>query len=189
MQVYELKGELRSDFGKKATKAIRKEEKVPCELYGGEENTHFVVSEKEIMKSICTPNTYIFKLNISGKEIKAVIREVQFHPVTDRILHADFFLAQEDKPVTVEIPVRLDGFAKGVQAGGKLAVVIRRLKVKGLVNNLPDILPIDVTNLGLGQSIKIESLKFEGLELLNAKSAVVAQVKLTRAARAAMQNS
>ena len=186
MQVYDLNGELRNEFGKKANKALRKEELVPCELYGGEENMHFTVSEKEIMKSICTPSTYIFKLNISGKEVKAVIREVQFHPVSDRVLHADFFLVQDDKAVTVEVPVKLEGFAKGVQAGGKLSIVIRRLKIKGMVNDLPDVLPIDVTELGLGQSVKVEALDFPGVEVLNAKSAVVAQVKLTRAARAAM---
>jgi len=186
MQVYELKGELRSEFGKKANKAVRKQELVPCELYGAEENMHFTVSEKELTKSINTPNTYIFKLNIAGKEVEAVIREVQFHPVSDRVLHADFLLVQADKPVAVEIPVRLDGFAKGVQAGGKLSIIIRRLKVKGLSKDLPDVLPIEVSELGLGQSIKVSALSFPGIELLNAKSAVVAQVKLTRAARAAM---
>lgn len=186
MQVYELNGELRSDFGKKANKALRKQELVPCELYGGEENIHFTVTEKQILKSICTPNVYIFKLKIAGKEVEAVIREVQFHPVSDKILHADFFLVQAGKLVTVEIPVKLDGFAKGVQAGGKLSVIIRKLKVKALSENLPDVFPIDVTELGLGQSIKVSSLSCEGVEILNAQSAVVAQVKLTRAARAAM---
>lgn len=188
MQVYELNGELRSDFGKKANKALRKVELVPCELYGGESNMHFAVSEKAIMKSICTPNVYIFKLNISGKQVEAVIREVQYHPVSDKILHADFLLVQDGRAVTVDIPVRLDGFAKGVQAGGKLSVIIRKLKVKALAQNLPDVLPIDVTNLGLGQSIKISALSFEGVEILNAKSSVVAQVKLTRAARAALKS-
>ncbi len=186
MQVYELNGELRSDFGKKANKALRREELVPCELYGGEENMHFTVSEKQIMKSICTPNVYIFKLNIAGKQVDAVIREVQFHPVSDRILHSDFFLVQAGKPVTVEIPVKLEGFAKGVQAGGKLSVIIRKLKVKGLSENLPDVLPVEVTELDLGHSVKVSSLSYEGIEILNAPSAVVAQVKLTRAARAAM---
>jgi large subunit ribosomal protein L25 len=186
MQVYELNGELRSDFGKKANKALRKVELVPCELYGGGENIHFSVTEKAIMKSICTPNVYIFKLNISGKQVDAVIREIQFHPVSDRILHADFFLVQDGKPVTVEIPVRLDGFAKGVQAGGKLSIIIRKLKVKALAKDLPDVLPVEVTELGLGNSVKVSSLSYPGVEILNAKSAVVAQVKLTRAARAAM---
>lgn len=186
MQVYELKGELRSEFGKKANKAVRKLELVPCELYGGEDNMHFTVSEKAINKAINTPNTYIFKLNVAGKEVEAVIREVQFHPVSDRVLHADFFLVQEGKAVTVEVPVRLDGFAKGVQEGGKLSIIIRRLKVKGLSTDLPDVLPIVVTDLGLGQSVKVKDLSHPGVEILNAKSAVVCQVKLTRAARAAL---
>lgn len=186
MQVFELKAELRTEFGKKANKAIRREEKVPCELYGGSENMHFILGEKDLNKAINTPNTYIFNIDIAGKPVQAVIREIQFHPVSDRVLHADFFLVEDDKAVAVEVPVRLDGFAKGVQAGGKLSVVLRKLKVKGLPAQLPDVLPIDVTEVDLGQSVKVASLNFDGIEILNAKSAVVAQVKLTRAARAAM---
>lgn len=186
MQVFELKAELRTEFGKKANKAIRREEKVPCELYGGSENMHFILGEKDLNKAINTPNTYIFNIDIAGKPVQAVIREIQFHPVSDRVLHADFFLVEDDKAVAVEVPVRLDGFAKGVQAGGKLSVIIRKLKVKGLSENLPDVLPVEVTELGLGHSVKVSSLSYEGIEILNAPSAVVAQVKLTRAARAAM---
>jgi len=185
MQVFELKGEVRNDLGKKATKAVRKEEKVPCVLYGGEANVHFVVLEKDLKKLLYTPNVYLVNLNLNGKSCQAVMREIQFHPVTDRVLHIDFYQTSEDKPVAMEIPVRLTGHAVGVQAGGKLALVVRKLKVKALPKDMPDEVVVDVTSLGVGKSIKVQDIQVEGVELLNAKSVVVAQVKLTRAARAA----
>lgn len=189
MQVFELKGEIRTDLGKKANKALRKEEKVPCVIYGGEENVHFVVCEKDFNKLLFTPNTYIINLTLGDKVMKAVLRETQFHAVSDRAIHADFYQVFDEKPVAVNIPVQVEGFAKGVQAGGKLTVNLRKLKVKGLVKDLPDTLPINVTELGLGKSIQIGELNFENLEMLNAKNAVVAQVRLTRAARAAAQQA
>lgn len=188
MKVFELKGEIRKELGKKATKQLRKEEKVPCVLYGGEENIHFVVDLKAFDKLLYTPNTYIVKLNLGGKEVQAVLRETQFNPVNDKAIHADFYQVFEDKAVAVNIPVKVSGLAKGVQAGGKLSVSMRKLMVKGLVKDLPDTLPVDVTNLELGKSIQVHQLNYENLELLNAKNAVVAQIRLTRAARAAQQS-
>jgi len=187
MKNLELKGSLRTDLGKKATKALRREEMVPCELYGGEGNIHFAISEKDINKLLYTPETFIVKFDIEGKVCTAVLREVQFHATTDKAIHADFFQVFEDKAFEVQIPIKVEGFAKGVQAGGKLAVNLRKLKVKGLMKDLPEFLPIDVTELGLGKSTQIRELAFDNLELLNAKNAVVVQVKLTRAARAAAQ--
>lgn len=185
MQVFELKGEVRKDLGKKATKAVRKEGKVPCVLYGGEANIHFAVFEKDLKKLLYTPNVYIVNLELDGKACRAVMREIQFHPVTDRVLHIDFYQISEEKPVAMEIPVRLTGHAVGVQAGGKLALIVRKLKVKALPKDMPDEVVVDVTSLGVGKSIKVQDIQLEGVELLNAKSVVVAQVKLTRAARAA----
>ncbi|MGQ1908579.1 50S ribosomal protein L25/general stress protein Ctc [Marinifilum sp. RC60d5] len=189
MKTLELKGSLRTDLGKKATKALRKEEMVPCELYGGGENIHFAVNEKDLNKLLYTPETFIVKFDIEGKEFTAVMREVQFHATTDKAIHADFFQVFEDKAFEVEIPIKVEGFAKGVQAGGKLAVNLRKLKVKALMKDLPEFLPIDVTELGLSKSTQIKELDFENLELLNAKNAVVVQVKLTRAARAAAMST
>ncbi len=189
MKVFELKGEVRADLGKKANKALRREEKVPCVIYGGEDNVHFVVSEKDFNKLLFTPNTYIINLTLGDKVMKAVLRETQYHPVSDRAIHADFYQIFDEKPVAVNIPVKVEGFAKGVQAGGKLSVNMRKLKVKGLLNDLPDFLPINVTDLGLGKSIQVGELSYSNLELLNAKNAVVAQVRLTRAARAAAQQA
>lgn len=185
MQVFELKGEVRSDLGKKATIALRAEGKVPCVLYGGGENVHFAVIEKDLQKLLYTPIVYIVKLSVGGKTYEAIMREIQFHPVSDRVLHMDFFQIAADKQVIMEVPVKLQGFAEGVQAGGKLALIVRKLKVRAIPANLPGEIVLDVTNLGLGKSIKVKDLSFENFEVVNAKDVVVAQIKLTRAARAA----
>ena len=161
MQVFELKGELRTDLGKKATKVLREEKKVPCVLYGGKENIHFSVVEKDLSKLVYTPFVYIVKIMIDGNAYEAVMREIQFHPVTDRILHIDFYHIFAEKPVIIEVPVKLKGFAEGVQAGGKLVQVIRKLKVKALPANLPGEVELDVTSLGLGKSIKVKELSFD----------------------------
>lgn len=187
MQIFELKGELRSDLGKKATNALRAEGKVPCVLYGGQENVHFAVAEKDLQKLLYTPIVYIVKVNVGDQCYEAVMREIQFHPVTDRVLHIDFYQIFENKPVVMEIPVKLQGFAEGVQAGGKLSLVVRKLKVKALPANLPGELVLDVTSLGLGKSIKVKDLSYDDFEIVNAREVVVAQIKLTRAARAAAQ--
>lgn len=189
MQTFELKGEERSDLGKKATIAVRSEQKVPCVLYGGEENVHFSVVEKDLAKLLYTPNVYTVKLDVNGKVYDAVLRDIQFHPVTDRVLHIDFYQIFDNKIVVVEIPVKVKGFAEGVQAGGKLTQVARKLKVKALPANLPSEVTLDVTTLGLGKSIKVKDLSFENFEIVNAKEVVIVQIKLTRAARAAAQES
>lgn len=185
MKTFELKGKVREDLGKKATKAVRVDDNVPCVLYGGEENTHFLVSNADIRKLIYTPEVYLVDLDINGKKCKAIIKDLQFHPVTDNILHIDFLQVSEKKPVTVEIPVKLSGLAEGVRAGGKLSLEMRKLKVRGIYTQIPENIEIDVTSLGLGKSIQVGALSVENLSILNAKNAVVAQVKLTRAARGA----
>lgn len=189
MQVFELQGELRTDLGKKATNALRAEGKVPCVLYGGKENVHFAVVEKDLQKLLYTPIVYIVKLTINGTAYEAVMREIQFHPVSDRVLHMDFYQIAEDKPVVMEVPVKLHGFAEGVQAGGKLSLVVRKLKVRAIPANLPGEIDIDVTSLGLGKSVKVKDLSFDNFEIVNAKEVVIAQIKLTRAARAAAQEA
>ena len=183
MQVFELKGELRTDLGKKATKVLREEKKVPCVLYGGKENIHFSVVEKDLSKLVYTPFVYIVKIMIDGNAYEAVMREIQFHPVTDRILHIDFYHIFAEKPVIIEVPVKLKGFAEGVQAGGKLVQVIRKLKVKALPANLQGEVELDVTSLGLGKSIKVKELSFDNFEVVNTKEVVIAQVKVTRASK------
>ncbi len=185
MKTYELKGTVRSELGKKATKADRAGDNVPCVLYGSGENTHFTATVSDLRKLIYTPEVYIVDLNVEGKKCKAIMKDLQFHPVSDKVLHIDFLELSENKPVTIEIPVKLQGLAEGVKAGGKLSLEMRKLKVKGLYTDFPENIIVDVTSLGLGKTIQVGTVKMDKLEILNAKIAVVAQVKLTRAARGA----
>jgi large subunit ribosomal protein L25 len=186
MKSIEIKGELRTSTGKKDSKKLRKEEKVPCVLYGGEKNIHFAVLEKDLKKLVFTPNVYLVDLNIDGKNHKAIVQDIQFHPVTDRVIHIDFYEIFEDKKVTIAIPVELQGLAEGVKAGGKLQVLNRKLKVRALYKDLPDTLQINVENVGLGKNIKVGEVNFDNLEMLNSANTVIATVKLTRAAKGAM---
>ncbi|MDD4992714.1 MAG: 50S ribosomal protein L25/general stress protein Ctc [Paludibacter sp.] len=185
MKSFDLKGTVRADLGKKATKAERVVDNVPCVLYGVAENVHFTTTVSEIRKLVYTPEVFVVNLEIDGKVTKAIMKALQFHPVTDKVLHMDFLAIGEDKPVVVNLPVKLEGLAEGVKAGGKLALEMRNLKVKGLYTQIPENIVIDVTELGLGKSIQVAKVSVPNLEILNAKNAVVAQVKLTRAARGA----
>lgn len=185
MKVFELKGTVRKELGKKATKADRVGDNVPCVLYGGSENVHFTSTASDLRKLIYSPDVFVVDLTVDGKKCKAIMKSLQFHPVSDKVLHIDFLEVSENKPVVVELPVQLNGLAEGVKAGGKLALEMRKLRVKGLYTNFPEKIDIDVTSLGLGKSIQVGALKFDNMELLNAKNAVVCQVKLTRAARGA----
>ena len=192
MKSIAINGSLRTEIGKKATKSVRKADAVPCVLYGAQKDangnqvaTHFTVTNDELRNLVYTPHIYVVDLTIDGKTVNAIMKDIQFHPVTDKILHVDFYQIDEAKPIVMEVPVKLEGLAEGVKAGGKLALQVRKLKVKALYNAIPERLVIDVTNLGLGKTIKVGELSYEGLELLNAKEAVVCAVKLTRAARGA----
>ena len=185
MKSIEIKGSLRTETGKKATRELRKDNGIPCVLYGTQKDengnqvaTHFTVPTEGLRNLVYTPHIYVVDLNIDGKIVNAIMKDIQFHPVTDKILHVDFYQIDESKPIVMEVPVKL-------KAGGKLALQIRKLKVKALYNVIPERLAVDVTPLGLGKTIKVGELKYEGLELLNAKEAVVCAVKLTRAARGA----
>ena len=192
MKSIEIKGSLRTETGKKATHSLRKENGVPCALYGiqKDENgkpvaTHFTVTVEGLRKLVYTPHIYVVDLNIDGKVVNAIMKDIQFHPVTDAILHVDFLQIDEANPIVMEVPVKLEGLAEGVKAGGKLALQMRKLKVKALYNVIPERLVVDVTSLGLGKTIKVGELNYEGLQILNAKEAVVCAVKLTRSARGA----
>ncbi|WP_298648381.1 50S ribosomal protein L25/general stress protein Ctc [uncultured Proteiniphilum sp.] len=187
MKTFELKGEIRDDFGKKAARAYRGEGLIPCVVYGGhgEENVNFVVKQSEVRKLIYTPEVFLVNLDFGKKKLQAIVKEMQFHPVKDAILHIDFLYVFENAPVVIEIPVRLEGLAEGVRAGGKLSLDIRKLKVKALPAKLPEELVVNVEKLELGKSIQVGQLNFEDIEILNAKNAVVCRVQLTRAARGA----
>lgn len=192
MKSIDITGSLRTETGKKATHALRKNSQVPCVLYGikKDENglpvaTPFTVTVEGLRKLVYTPHIYVVNLNIDGQVYNAIMKDIQFHPVTDAILHVDFYQINEENPIVMEVPVQLDGLAEGVRAGGKLVLQIRKLKVKALYNNMPERVVINVTNLGLGKTIKVGELHYDNMEILNAKEAVVCAVKLTRAARGA----
>lgn len=210
MKTFVLEGKVRENNGKKATRELRKEGFIPAVLNGGAivnlpyegtlangeklveiENgrgvivTEFAVAPEAVRKLVYTPEIYVIDLTIGGKEVKAVLKDIQFHPVKDTILHMDFLEVYDNKPITMEVPVKLEGHAEGVKAGGKLQLSMKKLRVKALYNNIPERLVINIDNLGLGKTLQVGELNFEGLELTNAKNAVVCAVNLTRAARGA----
>jgi large subunit ribosomal protein L25 len=192
MKSIDVKGTLRTETGKKATAALRKQGGIPCNLYGEKkdkdgkpEAVSFSVTADEVRNLVYSPDIFCVNLNIDGKECKAVMRELQFHPVTDQLLHIDFYEVTEKKPIVMAVPIKLNGLAEGVRAGGKLAANVRSLKVKAPYNAIPEKLDIDVTELGLGKTIKVGELSFEGLELVTSPSVVVCQVKMTRSAMSA----
>lgn len=184
MKTLEVKAVKRADFGKKAAKAYRREGLIPCVIYGGGEEVAFTVDAKDIKPLIYTPNSYIVEIDIDGKIEKAVMREVQFHPVREQILHIDFYRIQEGKPVAISIPVRLSGTAEGVKVGGKLALSARKLMVKALVDQLPDEIVVDVTPLKVGQTIFVGDLNVENVTFVTPATTAVCAVRVTRASRA-----
>lgn len=185
MKTFELKGSVRTELGKKATKAVRVKQSIPCELYGGKDNVHFEVTASAIRKLVYTPNIYLVSLDIDGKKVDAIMKEIQFHPVSDKVIHVDFIEVSPKKPIIMEVPVQLEGLAEGVRAGGKLTLEMRKIRMKGLVSKMPDSVTVNVDKLELGKTIQVRALNYEGLEILNTPNAVVCAVKLTRAARGA----
>ena len=192
MKEIEINGQKRELTGKKASRQVRKEGLVPCNLYGEKKDANglpealsFTVPFAELRKVVYTPHVFVVVINIDGKAHKSIIKELPFHPTTDALLHADFFEVTDTKPITVGIPVKLNGLAQGVREGGKLNLSIRKIEVTAPYKQIPEILEIDVTNLGLGKAIKVGDLKFEGLELATPAQVVVCSVKETRASKAA----
>lgn len=185
MKTFELKGEVRDDFGKKAAQTYRSKGLIPCVVYGGkgEENVNFLVKEGDVRNLIYTPEVYLVNLDLGKKKVRSVLQEIQFHPVKDTILHMDFLHVFDNLPVVIEIPVRLKGLAVGVKSGGKLSLDCRKLKVRALPDKLPELLEVDVTELQLGKSIQVGQLHYEGVELLHAKDTLVCRVLSTRAAK------
>ncbi len=185
MKTYELKGTVRESLGKKDSKRLRSEDKVPCVLYGGEKVVHFCADVSDLRKLIYTPEVFLVNIDLGKEKLQAVMQDIQFHPVTDEVLHIDFLKTVEDKPVKVNIPVKTKGFAKGIRQGGRMQVEMRRLWVKALPKDLPDTITIDVTELGIGDSYRVSDVETETLKILNAKSVPVVRVLVTRASRAA----
>lgn len=190
MKTFQLEGktrtiETRSADQKRALKALRSNHEIPAVLYGGEKVTHFTVTNDSVRGLIYTPEIFVVELTIDGNKTMAILKDIQFQPVSDAVLHIDFLEVSADKPVVMEVPVALEGHAEGVKAGGKLTLQMRKLKVKAPYAQIPEKLTINVDHLGLGKTMQVGALHFEGLELMNAKNAVVCAVQLTRAARGA----
>lgn len=210
MKTFQLTAEPRTSLGKKATKALREQNLIPVVLNGGEIidlpysgtlregekvveigngkgliTTDLTVTNDAVRKLIYTPDIFAIELTVHGEKRMAVLKDIQFHPVKDNILHIDLLEVNDKKPVTILVPVQLEGHAEGVKAGGKLSLSMKKLKVKAPYTNIPERLIINVDNLGLGKTLQVGDLHFEGLELMNAKNAVVCAVQLTRAARGA----
>lgn len=186
MKEFALNGTVRADLGKKASRELRKQDLIPCNIYGvkkdenGPVATSFTVSTADVRNLIYTPNVYIVNLNLGGEAKKAIIKEIQFHPTTDKVLHIDFYEITEDKDIVIGVPVKLNGLAEGVRAGGRLNLSIRTIKVKAKYTAIPDVLNIDVTPLEIGKSIKVGALNFEGLQFATSPEVVVCSIKATR---------
>ncbi len=185
MKTVVIKGQKRETLGKKESKILRAQEIIPAVLYGGEEVIHFSIPFKELRSLVYTPNVFLIDLDIDGEIYPAIMQDIQWHPVEELVMHVDFFKIVADKPIKIEVPVTVSGHAKGIQQGGKLQINLRRLKVKALAKDLPDAINVDVTELELGQSIKVAEVEAEDIELLDTKSNVVVGVNITRLAKAA----
>ena len=187
MKHIELKGQVREAGNKAAVKAVRRAGQVPCNIYGqGIENVLFTVDAQDLKTITHTPNSYIIDLELSnGTKMYAVLHEVQYHPVSDEALHVDFLAVSEEKPVTIEVPVKVVGHSEGVKMGGKLLVSSRKLRVSAMMNNLPDILEVDSTNLMIGKQIVAGDLNYEGVTIVSPKATIICSVRPTRATQQA----
>ncbi len=190
MKTIALAGTLRSDLGKKSTKALRKEELVPCVVYGGKENQHFSVLAKDLRDLIYTNEFRKANIQVDGQVIEAIVKEVQFHPVTDKIMHVDFLELVAGKSLKTEIPVRLTGNPAGVKTGGVLVQKVRKLKIKTTPNNLSATIDVDVDSLNLGDSIRIRDVKVtDGIEIMNSGGIPLASIEIPRALRSAQSTT
>ena len=182
MKTVTLSGSPRENVGKQDAADLRRNERIPAVLYGGEKQIHFSISENDAKKLIFTPNVYIVELEIKGEKVKAIVQESQLHPVTDRILHIDFLQILDNKPFKIKIPVRLEGFSRGVQNGGRLRQNFRKLKVLGLEQDMPEAVVIDITSLRIGHKRRVSDLSIPGIKFLDPSNAVVVGVQTARTA-------
>lgn len=177
-----IKGSERESVGKKATKALRNAGKVPCVVYGGEKPLHFSADELAFRDLVYTPAAHTVEIDLGDTKVSAIMQDIQFHPVTDNILHIDFYQLFDDKEVTMNIPVRLQGNSPGVRNGGRLLFRKRKLAIKALPDKLPDFFDVDISKLKIGQNISVESLLSDDFTILHPDSTVVVQVKTQRSA-------
>ena len=182
MDIINIKGALRADTGKKATKALRRAEHVPCVVYGGKENIHFEALANEFRKIVFTDKVFIIKLDIDGKEVVCIMKDIQFNPVTDRINHIDFLQVDEKKEFLIDVPVNYVGQPIGAQAGGNFSKRRRYLTIKGLLNNIPNTLDIEVSHLEIGQSLRIGDVEVKDITVVDSDQLTLCSVNVSRAA-------
>jgi len=183
MKTLVVKGQKRNSLGKKEAKLLRSQELVPSVLYGAGEPVHFSVPFSELRQLVYTPGVFLIDLDIEGTVYPAIMQDIQWHAVEEQALHVDFLKIEENKKIKINLPIKIVGLAKGIKAGGKLKSNLRRLKVKALAKDLPDSIDVNVTNLGIGQSIKVGDISLKDIEILDKKSNVVVAVTVTRAAK------
>ena len=189
MKSITIKGSERESVGKVATKAVRNAGMVPCVIYGGSQPVHFSAEEKAFKNLVYTPNAHTVVIELEGKSFNAVLQDIQVHPVSDKILHIDFFQLFDDKEITMEVPVKITGVSPGVLLGGDLRLNTRRLKVKALPKNLPDFVEANISELQMGNKLYVTKLVVDNYKLLHPDNTVVAQVKISRAAMKAAQEA
>ena len=182
MKSITIQGTKRESVGKKSTKALRDAELVPCVVYGGAETLNFSAEERSFKGLVYTPEAHTVAIEVDGNTIPAVLQDIQFHPITDKILHADFYQLADDKPVVMEVPVRITGRAKGVVSGGAMRQTYRKLKIKALPANLPDEIVVDVTPLKIGNKLYVGDIKTSNFTFMHPDNAVVVAVKMSRTA-------
>lgn len=189
MKSISIKGQERESVGKVATKAARNAGLVPCVIYGGEQPVHFTAEEKAFKGLVYTPNVHTVAIDLNGKSVDAILQDIQFDPVSDKILHIDFYQLHADKEITMDVPVKVVGNSKGVMAGGVLRLNQRKLKVRALPANLPDFVEADITELEMGNKLYITKLQTNNFKLLQPDNTVIAQVRISRAAMKAAQEA
>lgn len=189
MQSITIVGSQRESVGKAASKALRNAGQVPCVLYGGDSTIHFSAETKAFTKLVYTPNVYTATIELAGKTYEAILQDIQFDPVTDQILHIDFYQLHADKEITIEVPIRIEGNSPGVMAGGVLRVVNRKLKVRALPANLPDFVPVNISELEMGNKLYVTKLAQDAYKIVHPDNTVVCQVRISRAALKAAQEA
>ena len=189
MKSISIKGQERESVGKVATKTARNAGLVPCVVYGGEQPVHFTAEEKAFKSLVYTPNVHTVAIDLGAKKVDAILQDIQFDPVSDKILHIDFYQLHADKEITMEVPVKVIGNSKGVMAGGVLRLNQRKLKVRALPANLPDFVEADITDLEMGNKLYITKIPTNNFKLLQPDNTVVAQVRISRAAMKAAQEA
>ena len=190
MKSITIKGSERESVGKVSTKALRNAGAVPCVLYGGDQPVHFSAEEAAFKKLVYTPNAHTVAIELgNGKSYNAILQDIQVHPVSDKILHLDFFQVFDDKEITMEVPVKVTGVSPGVLLGGVLRLNTRKLKVKALPKNLPDFVEANISKLEMGNKLYVTKLVADNFKLLHPDNTVVAQVRISRAAMKAAQEA